>query len=98
MRRCSRLRSCGARTGSNVSDFWRSRAGISGGGGVGIDIGDGGSAELAGDGLQNFAGGWIFHGANGAADLNDIAGAHADFVADVDDQSVAADIGHDAGV
>src|SRR5579863_6010614 len=98
MRRCNRLRSGATRAGSNVTDLRWSRARVSGGCGVGIDIRDGGSAELAGDGLQNFASGRIFHGAHGTADLNDVPGAYPDFVADVDDDGVAADVSDDAGV
>ena len=94
MRRCIGLRICGGWRGCDVTDFRRSCSGISGGCGVCVHVSYRGAAELVGDGLQNFTSRGIFDGAHSAADVNGIANTHADFISDVDDDDVSADVGN----
>src|SRR5579863_2168210 len=79
-----------------VADFGGGGAGEGGGGGVVVDFGDGGGADFVGDGLDDFAGGWVFHDADGAADVEDVADFYASLLADVDDEGVAVDVGDEA--
>jgi hypothetical protein len=56
-----------------VADFGGGGAGEGGGGGVVVHFGDCGGADFVDDGLDDFAGGWIFDDADWAADVDDVA-------------------------
>ena len=72
-------------------------AAIEGGGGaIGIYFCDGCVAYFVGDRLQDLSGRWIFNGPGRAADFELVSHPETGLAANIDDQSIAADVCHQA--